>query len=101
MRASYRQLADRYERRGTQIERLIKERDDALSGQKACASQLERVAGELSRMKDVVASHLVAAGHPSTVLHTVHDFRDALEQALTDAGVDIRLELARLEGADL
>lgn len=62
---------------------------------------LAAVATELSDMKDVVASHLVAAGHPSTVLHDVRHFRDSLQQALTDAGVDIRLVLARLEGAEL
>ncbi|MEJ8671918.1 hypothetical protein WKI71_36810 [Streptomyces sp. MS1.AVA.1] len=101
MRPSYRQIVDRNQRQAARIELLISERDDALTGQRACASQLERIAGESSRMKDVVASHLVAAGHPSTVLHTVHDFTDALRQALTDAGVDIRLELARLEGAEL
>lgn len=62
---------------------------------------LAHVAAELSTAKDVIASHLVAADHPSTVLHDVHTFADALEQALTDAGVDIRLELARQEGAEL
>lgn len=62
---------------------------------------LAMVATELSTAKDVIASHLVAAGHPSTVLHDVHAFAEALQQALTDAGVDIRLELARLEGTEL
>jgi hypothetical protein len=62
---------------------------------------LGAVAAELSTAKDVIASHIVAAGHPSTVLHDARTFADALEQALTDAGVDIRLELARQEGAEL
>jgi hypothetical protein len=101
MRPSYRELADRYQRRGTQIERLISERDAYKTDAAANAHALEQVAGELSRAKDVIASHLVAAGHPSTVLHTVHDFADALQQALTDARVDLRLELNRLEGSDL
>jgi hypothetical protein len=67
----------------------------------ACASALEEVSGELSRAKDVIALHIVAAGHPSTVLHDVRSFADALQQALTDAGVDLQIELARLEGAGL
>jgi hypothetical protein len=62
---------------------------------------LAMVATELSTAKEVIASHIVAAGHPSTVLHDVHSFGNALQQALTDAGVDLRLELARLEGAEL
>ena len=101
MRVSYRELADRYARRGDRIERLIGERDAAQKDAAACGHALEQVAGELSRVKDVVASHLVAAGHPNTVLHSVEAFRDALAQALADAGVDIRLELARLEGSQL
>ncbi|MEU8756268.1 hypothetical protein AB0C88_37850 [Streptomyces chartreusis] len=101
MRTSYRQLAERHQRCGPQIENLIGERDTAKRNASDLAWALEQVAGELSRAKDVIASHLVAAGHPSTVLHDVRTFRDALTQALTDAGVDIRLELARLEGAEL
>lgn len=61
----------------------------------------QKLAHELSTAKDVVASHIVAAGHPSTVLHDVCSFAESLQQALMDAGVDIRIELARLEGADL
>lgn len=61
----------------------------------------QKLAHELSTAKDVVASHIVAAGHPSTVLHDVRSFATALEQALTDAGVDIRIELDRLKGVEL
>lgn len=61
----------------------------------------QKLAHELSTCKDVIALHIVAAGHPSTVLHDVRSFADALEQALTDAGVDIRIELDRLKGAEL
>lgn len=101
MRLSSRQLADRNQRQAAQIERLIAERDAFKKDAAATAYALEQVAGELSRAKDIIASHLVAAGHPSTVLHDVRSFATALQQALADAGVDIRLELARLEGADL
>lgn len=101
MKPSYRQLAARNERQAARIDQLTAERDAFEEDANACGYALEQVAGELSRMKDVVASHLVAAGHPTTVLHDIQHFRDSLEQALTDAGVDIRLELARLEGAEL
>lgn len=83
------------------IDALTTDLADAQKGELACAKQVERVASELSRAKDVIASHLVHVGHPSTVLHDVHAFATALQQALTDAGVDLRAELALMEGADL
>jgi hypothetical protein len=60
-----------------------------------------RRAEEMATLRDVVALHLVAAGHPSTVVHDVTSFADALREALAANGVDLRLELARLEGTDL
>lgn len=101
MRRSRRWLADQNERltaRNTQLDGAI---DEAVRNERATASQLLRVAGELSNAKDVIASHIVAAGHPSTVLHDPKAFAESLRQALTDAGVDLRIELARLEGVDL
>lgn len=83
------------------IDALTADLAEAKKGELACAKQLERAAAELSRAKDVIASHLAAAGHPSTVLHDVHSFATSLQQALTDAGVDLRAELALMEGADL
>lgn len=62
---------------------------------------LARIAGELDRCKEVVASHIAAAGHPSTVLQSPQAFAESLRQSLADARVDLRLELARLEGNDL
>lgn len=82
-------------------ERVRAERDQFAEDARACARQLQRHATELSRAKDVIASHIAAAGHPSTVLHDPQTFAESLRQALTDAGVDIRLELGRLEGSDL
>jgi phytoene dehydrogenase-like protein len=101
VRPSYRQLAERNRSQATRIERLITERDEARDSARACASQLERIAAELSRAKDIVALHIVAAGHPSTVVHDVQAFADSLREALAAVGVDIRLELGRLEGAEL
>lgn len=96
-----RELAERLTAKDARIDQLTADRDAHKETSRANAYALEQVAGELSRAKDVIASHLVAAGHPSTVLHDVKSFATALQQALTDAGVDIRLELARLEGAEL
>jgi hypothetical protein len=98
---SRRRLEERNARQAARIDRLIAERDSFKGDAKATGSALELVAGELSRMKDVVALHLVAAGHPSTVVHDVKAFAEALREALAASRVDICLELGRLEGADL
>jgi hypothetical protein len=101
VRISRRELEARNRRQARRIDGLIAERDDALEGQTACASQLERAMGELSRAKDVIALHMVAAGHPSTVVHDVRTFAEALREALSANRVDLTLELARLEGRAL
>lgn len=98
---SRRDLADRLTAKDARIDQLTAERHAYKTDARATARALEQVAGELSRAKDVIASHIVAAGHPSTVLHDATSFATALTQALADSGVDIRLELARLKGADL
>jgi hypothetical protein len=82
-------------------ERLAEDVEAHAGEARATASALLRVSGELSRAKDVIASHIAAAGHPSTVLQSPQEFAEALRQALADTGVDLRIEFARLEGADL
>ncbi|MFF8482387.1 hypothetical protein [Streptomyces antibioticus] len=67
----------------------------------ALASALIRSSGERDRVKDVVASHIAAVGHPNTVLHDVHEFTGALQQALKDAGVDLTTDVLRLKGGAL
>jgi hypothetical protein len=101
MRPSRRRLTEQGTDLAARNERLRTERDDARRNAHACASQLERVAAELSTAKDVIASHIVAAGHPSTVLQSPQEFAGSLCQSLADAGVDLRIELARLEGVEL
>jgi hypothetical protein len=98
---SRRRLEERVRSLATRNEALIADRDAWKADADATGRALGQVAGELSRAKDVIALHIVAAGHPSTVLHDVRSFADALQQALTDAGVDLQIELARLEGAEL
>jgi len=101
VRPSYRQLADRNRSQGAQIERLITERDAAQETADACASQLGRVAGELSGLKDEVAMHIVAAEHPSSALSDARSMALSLREALEARGIDLRIEFARLEGSDL
>lgn len=62
---------------------------------------LARLAGQLDTVKTVVAQHIAGAGRPDTALQDVPAFAASLQQSLAAAGVDLRLELARLEGADL
>lgn len=101
MRASRRHLEERVQRQAGQIDRLIADRDAHVREARATASALLRVAGELSRLKDEVALHIVAAKHPSSALSDAHSMGVALQEALQAHGVDLRIELARLEGSDL
>ncbi|MFE1849921.1 hypothetical protein [Streptomyces sp. NPDC059489] len=99
MRPSRRQLTEHVADLAARLERTISQRDEARRDAAASASQLGRVAGELSTAKDVVASLIVAADHPSAATTDAKSFAIALQEALDVAGVDIRLELARTEGA--
>ncbi len=65
------------------------------------AAGAARVAEELSTLKDEIALHIVACKHPSSALSDAHSAAIALQEALAAHGVDLRLELARLEGTDL
>jgi hypothetical protein len=62
---------------------------------------LEKAYGELSDLKEEVALHIVAAKHPSSALSDAHSMGVALQEALEAHGVDLRIELARLEGSEL
>lgn len=99
MRASRRELEARNQSQARQIADLTRNLRAAVTDRHACTSQLERVCGELSRTKDVVASHIISAGHPSHALHAADEFAAGLRQALADAGVDLHIELDRSEGA--
>lgn len=101
MRTSYRTLAARNASQAARIDQLIAELEEVRRGERACASQLERIAHELSRGKDVIATHIVYVGHSSTVLHSPQQCMESLREALTAVGFDLRLELERVEGAEL
>jgi hypothetical protein len=101
MRPSRSRLTEQNRLLAARNERLTDDVEAHAGEARATAAALLRTSYELSRAKDVVASHIVAAGHPSTVLQSPQEFAEALRVALADAGVDLRIELARLEGADL
>lgn len=82
-------------------ERIRSERNQFAKDASTCARQLERHASELSTIRDEVALHIVAAKHPSSALSDAHSSAIALQEALAAHGIDLRVELARLEGADL
>jgi hypothetical protein len=62
---------------------------------------LRRTTRKLSGLKDEVALHIVAADHPSSALSDARSMALALREAFEARGVDLRLELARLEGSEL
>lgn len=62
---------------------------------------LAAVATELSDLKDEIALHIVAAKHPSSALSDAHSMAISLLEACDARGIDLRIELAHLEGADL
>lgn len=101
MRPSRRRLTEQTADLAARVETLIAERDEARAGEKACANQLERIARELSYGKDVIATHMVAVAHPSTVLHSPQACMESLREALTAVGFDLRLELERVDGGAL
>jgi hypothetical protein len=96
-----RRTDERLAAKDARIEVLIAERDAEKKTADACTRQMSRAHAELSRAKDVIAEHITRAGHPDTVLHDVTAFALSLQQSLTAAGIDLRLELARLQGARL
>ncbi len=101
MRPSRRRLTEQGADLAARNERLASALAEALQGERACANQLERIAHELSRGKDVIATHMVAVAHPSTVLHSPQACMESLREALTAVGFDLRLELGRVDGSEL
>lgn len=59
------------------------------------------LAAELSDLKDEVALHIIAAEHPSSALSDARSMALSLREACEARGIDLRLELARLEGSGL
>jgi hypothetical protein len=98
---SRRQLTERLTAKDARLDKLTAERDAHREDARATAYALEQIAGELSRLKDEVALHIVAAEHPSSALSDARSMALSLREALEAHGVDLRIELARLEGSEL
>jgi hypothetical protein len=101
MRPSRKELAEQVADRGARIEQLVKERDDHKQQALANIGALRRTARELSDLKDEIAAHIVAAEHPSSALPDARSMALSLREAFEARGVNLRVELARLEGSDL
>ena len=81
------------------IDQLIAERDTARTEARVVGRALERIARELSELKDEVALNIVASQHPSSADSSAHAAATALREACEARGIDLRIELARLEGS--
>ncbi|MFD5632417.1 hypothetical protein [Streptomyces sp. NPDC127072] len=101
MRISRRELHAQIASLAARNEHLAAQLAETEADKTACVSQLERAAHELSRGKDVIATHMVSVAHPATVLHSPQACMDSLREALTAVGFDLRLELERLDGRPL
>lgn len=94
MRTSRRKLIERNANLGARLDKAIADRDTN-------GAALRRVSAELSDLKDEVALHIVAAKHPSSALSDAHSMAVSLQEALAALGVDLRIEVARLERSGL
>ncbi|MEV7140714.1 hypothetical protein [Streptomyces tauricus] len=94
-------LLDRAVRANARADVAVAELEAAAETHEAVKGALTQVSAELSRAKDVIAQVVAAAGHPDSAVQDVRAFADALVAQLAAAHVDIRLELARTEGARL
>lgn len=59
------------------------------------------LARELSELKEEVALHIVAAEHPSSALSDARSMALSLREACEARGIDLRIELDRLDGRPL
>jgi len=101
MRPSRKDLTAQVADQSARIEQLIRDRDVHKGQALANIGALRKVARELSELKDEVALHIVAAEHPSSALSDAASMALALREACEARGIDLRLELARLEGSQL
>jgi hypothetical protein len=72
-------------------------RDAARTGSEA----RQILARELSDLKEEIALHIAAADHPDSALSDARSMAVSLREACEARGIDLRLELGRLEGSDL
>lgn len=101
MRRSRKELEARVADQGARIEKLTADCEGYKSQALANITALRLIGRELSDLKDEVALHIVAAEHPSSALSDAASMALSLREALEARGVDLRIELGRLEGGRL
>jgi hypothetical protein len=101
MRPSRKTLAADLAERGARIEKLTADRDGYKKQALANITALRLISRELSELKDELALHIVAAEHPSSALSDAASMALSLREACEARGINLRLELARLEGSQL
>lgn len=101
MRPSRKTLAAKVADQSARIEKLTTDCEGYKSQALANITALRLIARELSDLKDEVALHIVAAEHPSSALSDAASMALSLREACEARGIDLRLELTRLEGSQL
>ncbi|NUS83718.1 MAG: hypothetical protein HOY75_13470 [Streptomyces sp.] len=97
MRPSRKALAAQVADQSARIEQLVRERDQHKGQALANITALRLISRELSDLKDELALHIVAAEHSSSALSDAASLREACEAR----GINLQVELARLEGGQL
>lgn len=93
----------------TTTRRLRAELDKQQRGFKAAMRQTaiddsgarQILARELSDLKEEIALHIIAAEHPSSALSDARSMALSLREACEARGIDLRIELGRLDGRPL
>lgn len=84
------------------LDRQQREHEAELRAAARTGSEARQIlARELSDLKDEVAMHIVAAEHPNSAPSDAASMAASLREACEARGIDLRLELARVEGAEL
>jgi hypothetical protein len=98
MRRSRKELETQVADQGARVEGLVRDREGYKQQAIDAIRALRKVSRELSDLKDEVALHIVAAQHPSSALSDAHSMAISLQEAMDARGIDLRIELGRLEG---
>lgn len=91
----------KYEAEKKRADAAVIERDAHAKQAYASGNAQLRLSGELATAKDVIASHVAALTHPTTVPGDAAKFAKELLHALAAAGISLRAELARHDGSAL
>lgn len=101
MRPSRNTLTAQIADQAARIERLVAEREEYKQQAIDALGALRTASRQLSELKDEVAAHIVAAEHPDSALSDAASMALALREACEAHGIDLRIELGRLERSSL